>query len=93
MKAAANPSSLSVFLSRSESSAINDGRSPQFLESSDEPSPFVDIELHQALVAHLQQEGLASFFVHDVGAFHDFIDFEWLFAERDQDIFAIIQHD
>ncbi|HMI12346.1 MAG TPA: hypothetical protein VK567_12265, partial [Bradyrhizobium sp.] len=31
---------------RSEFSVISAGRAPQFRESSDEPSPFVDIELH-----------------------------------------------
>src|SRR6266550_826510 len=64
-----------------------------FSESSDEPSPFVDIELHQAFVSHFQQQGLASFLIHDIGAFHDFVDFERLLAERAQDIFSIIQHD
>ena len=72
---------------------ISDGQSPQFRVSFDEPSPFVDIELHQAFVSHLQQEGLASFLIHEIGAFHDLVDFEWLFAERAQDIFSIIQHD
>ena len=53
----------------------------------------MDIELHQAFVSHFQQEGLASFLIHDIGAFHDLVDLEWLFAERAQDIFSIIQHD
>jgi hypothetical protein len=53
----------------------------------------VDIELHQAFVAHFQQEGLASFLIHDIGAFHDFVDLERLLAERAQDIFSIIQQD
>ena len=53
----------------------------------------MDIELHQAFVAHFQQEGLASFLIHDVGAFHDFVDFERFLAESAQDIFSIIQHD
>src|SRR5258706_12872313 len=53
---------------RSESSVVSAERSPQFSESSDEPSPFVDIELHQAFVSHFQQQGLASFFIHDIGA-------------------------
>jgi hypothetical protein len=53
----------------------------------------VDIELHQAFVSHFQQQGLASFLIHDIGAFHDFVDFERLLAERAQDIFSIIQHD
>jgi hypothetical protein len=35
---------------------------------------------------------LASFFVHDIGAFHDLVHFERLLAERTQDIFSIIQH-
>jgi hypothetical protein len=60
-------------------------------ESSDEPLPFVDVELHQAFVSHFQKEGLASFLIHDIGAFHDFVDFERLLAERAQDIFSIIQ--
>jgi hypothetical protein len=53
----------------------------------------VDVELHQAFVAHFQQEGLASFLIHDIGAFHDFVDFERFLAESAQDIFSIIQHD
>jgi len=52
----------------------------------------VDIELHQAFVSHFQQEGLASFFIHDIGALHDLAHFERLLAERTQDIFSIIQH-
>jgi hypothetical protein len=53
----------------------------------------VNIELHQAFVSHLQQERLASFLINDIGALHDFVDFERLFAERGQDILSIIQHD
>ena len=53
----------------------------------------MDIELHQAFVSHFQQEGLASFFIHDIGAFHHLVQFERLLAERAQDIFSIIQHD
>jgi hypothetical protein len=30
---------------------------------------------------------------NDIGAFHYFVDFERLLAERAQDIFSIIQHD
>lgn len=78
---------------RSECSVMNAGWSPQFRESSDKPSPFVDIELHQAFVSHFQQEGLASFLINDIGAFHDLVDFERLLAERAQDILSIIQHD
>jgi hypothetical protein len=53
----------------------------------------VDVELHQAFVSHFQKEGLASFLIHDIGAFHDFVNFERLLAERAQDIFSIIQQD
>jgi hypothetical protein len=53
----------------------------------------VDIELHRAFISHFQQEGLASLLVRDIGAFHDFVDFERLLAKRIQDIFSIIQHD
>ena len=59
----------------------------------DAPSPFVDIELHQTFISHFQEEGLASFFIHDIGAFHHLVQFERLLAERAQDIFSIIQHD
>jgi hypothetical protein len=52
----------------------------------------VDIELHQALVAHFQQEGLARFLICDVGPFHDLVNLERLLAERGQDLFSIIQH-
>jgi hypothetical protein len=57
------------------------------------PLPFVNIELHLAVVSHFQQQGLASFFIGDIGAFHHFVHFERLLAERTQDIFPIIQHD
>jgi hypothetical protein len=53
----------------------------------------VNIELHQAFVSHFQQEGLASFFIHNIGAFHDLVRFERLLAKRPQDIFSISQHD
>jgi len=72
---------------------ISAGRPPQFGESADQPSPLVNIELHQAFVAHFQQQGLACFLIHDIGAFHDFVDLERLLAERAQDIFSIIQQD
>ena len=51
----------------------------------------MDIELHQAFVSHFQQEGFTSFFIHDIGAFHDLVHFERLLAERVKDIFSIIQ--
>jgi hypothetical protein len=53
----------------------------------------VNIELHRAFVSHLQQEGLAGFLVRDIGALHDLVNFERLLPERNQDLFAIIQHD
>jgi hypothetical protein len=65
----------------------------QFRQSCDQPSPLVDVELHQAFVSHFQQQGLASLLVHDIGAFHDFVNFEGLLAKRFQDVFSIIQHD
>jgi hypothetical protein len=52
----------------------------------------VDIEPHQAFLSHFQQEGLASFLIHDIGALHDLVDFQRLLAKRAQDIFSIIQH-
>jgi hypothetical protein len=61
--------------------------------SSDEPSSFVNIELYQTIVSHFQQKGLARLLVQDIDAFHDFVDFEWLLAERFQDILSLIQHD
>jgi hypothetical protein len=53
----------------------------------------VDIELHRTFVSHFQQEGLESFLFGDIGASHDFVDFERLLSKRNQDIFPIIQHD
>src|SRR5450631_1404637 len=67
--------------------------SQPFHGSCDEPSSLVNIEFHQALVSHFQQQGLAGFLIHDIGPFHDLVDFERLLAERAQDIFSIIQHD
>jgi len=61
--------------------------------SSDEPSAFANVEFHQTFVSHFQQEGLASFLIHDIGAPHDLVDFQRLLAKRAQDIFSIIQHD
>src|SRR6201987_1967096 len=71
----------------------NENQRPQFHESSDAPSSLVDIKLHQAFVSHFQQKGLASFFIYDIGAFHEFIRFERLLSERPQDILSITQHD
>jgi hypothetical protein len=61
--------------------------------SSDEPSSFVNIELYQTVVSHFQQKGLARLLVRDIGAFHDFVDFERLLAEHAQDFLSFIQHD
>jgi hypothetical protein len=52
-----------------------------FCASSKEPSAAVNIELHNALVSHFQQEGLASFLVYDVGSYHDLTNLERLFAQ------------
>jgi hypothetical protein len=64
-----------------------------FTKSRDDPSPFVDVELHQAFLSHFQQETLASFLIHDIGALHDLVNFQRLLTKRAQDIFSIIQHD
>jgi hypothetical protein len=69
------------------------GLSEQIGGSSDQPSALVNIEFHQAFVAHFQQQGLAGLLIRDIGAFHDLMDFERLLAERAQDILSIIQHD
>jgi hypothetical protein len=53
----------------------------------------VYIELHQAFVSHFQQKGLASVLIRHIGAFHDLVHFERLFAECIQNIFSIIQQD
>jgi hypothetical protein len=60
------------------------------LSLSEEPSSFVNIELYQTFASHFQQKGLAGFLIHDIGAFHDLIDFERLLAERVQDILSVI---
>jgi hypothetical protein len=52
----------------------------------------VNIEFHNTLVSHLQQERLASFLVHDIGSSHDLTNLERLFAQSVQDIVSIIQH-
>jgi hypothetical protein len=63
-----------------------------FCASSKEPSAAVNIELHNALVSHFQQEGLASFLVHDISSSHDFTNLQRLFVKSAQDIVSIIQH-
>jgi hypothetical protein len=67
--------------------------SQPFRGSRDEPPSLVNIEFHQAFVSHFQQQRLAGFLIHDIGPFHDLVDFERLLAECAQDIFSIIQHD
>jgi hypothetical protein len=62
-------------------------------DSRDDPSPFVDVKLHQAFLSHFQQKGLASFLIHDIGALHDLVDFQRLLAKRAKNVFSIIQHD
>ena len=56
-------------------------------------SPLVDVEFHQAFVAHFQKQGLAGFLIREIGTPHDFVGLERLLAERIQDILAIFQHD
>lgn len=51
------------------------------------------VELHKAFVSHSQQQGLAIFFIQDIGAFHNLINFERLLAERIQNISSIVQHE
>ena len=51
----------------------------------------MNIEFHQTFAAHFQKEGLADFLIHDIGAFHDLVDFERLLAERIEDILSIIR--
>ncbi len=60
--------------------------------SSDMPSPFMDIKLHQAIVSHFQQEGLARFLICDVGTFHDLVRLERLLSKGNQDLVSFIQH-
>src|SRR5690349_21294025 len=62
------------------------------ISSSDEPMPLVDVEFHQTLVAHLQQQRLAGFLIREIGAPHDLVGLERLLAKRIQDILAIFQH-
>src|SRR2546426_1134988 len=56
---------------------------------SDEPMPLVDIEFHQAFVAHFQQQGLASFLIREIGAPHDLVGLERLLPERIEDILTV----
>jgi hypothetical protein len=63
-----------------------------FCASSKMPSAAVNIEFHDALVSHFQQEGLASFLVQDIGSSHDLTNLERLFTQSAQDIVSIIQH-
>jgi hypothetical protein len=60
------------------------------LSLSDEPSSFVNIELYQTFVSHFQQKGVAGFLIHDIGPFHDLVDFKRLLAERAQYILSVI---
>jgi hypothetical protein len=51
------------------------------LPSRSEPIPFVDIELHDAVVTHLQQQRLAIVLILYVYALHDFESFQRLFTK------------
>jgi hypothetical protein len=52
----------------------------------------LNVEFHQSLTSHFQQERLANFLIRDVDALHDLADLERLLAERAQDFLSIIQH-
>jgi hypothetical protein len=60
--------------------------------SHDRPIALVNIELYQTFLAHLQQDGLASFVVDDVRAPFNLKGLERLFAQRAQNMFSIVQH-
>ncbi|MCK1394972.1 hypothetical protein [Bradyrhizobium sp. 1] len=53
----------------------------------------MDIELHRALVSHFQQEGLASFLVRDIGAFHDLWTLSGFSRSAIRSFFPIVRHD
>jgi hypothetical protein len=53
----------------------------------------VYVELHKAFVSHSQQQGVAIFFIQDIGTFHNLINLERLLAERIQNILSIVQHE
>ena len=63
-----------------------------FCSSSEKPSAAVNIEFYSTLISHLQQKGLASFLVRNIGASHDLMNLERLFAQSAQDFRSIIQH-
>jgi hypothetical protein len=63
-----------------------------FCASFKKPLAAVNIEFHNTLVSHFQQEGLASFLVRNIGSFHDLIDLERLFAQSTQNFVALIEH-
>jgi hypothetical protein len=52
----------------------------------------VNIEFHNTLVSHFQQEGLAGLLVQDIRSSHDLMNLERFFAQSIQDIVAIIEH-
>jgi hypothetical protein len=82
-------STRNVLSARSKGKKLSFGT---FCASSKKPSAAVNIEFHNALVPHSQQEGLASFLVGNIGSFHDLMHLEWLFAKSTQDFVAIIEH-
>jgi hypothetical protein len=52
----------------------------------------VDVEFHQAFVAHFQKQGLAGFLIREIGTPHQLVGLLRLLAERIQDILSIFQH-
>jgi hypothetical protein len=54
-----------------------------------EPMSLVNIELHRAVVTHLQQERLAIVLMLYVHTLHDFESLQRLFAKSSQNLFSI----
>jgi hypothetical protein len=57
-----------------------------------QPNTLVDIELHFAVVAHLQQQGLTIVLILDIDAFHHVEDLQRLFAKRFDYFLAVGWH-
>jgi hypothetical protein len=66
--------------------------SKPFCSSCEKPLAAVNIEFYSTLISHLQQEGLASFLVRNIGSSHDLMNLERLFAQSAQNLRSIIQH-
>ena len=66
--------------------------SSESFSSCEKPLAAVNIEFNSTLISHLQQEGLASFLVRNIGSSHDLMNLERLFAQSAQNIGSIVQH-